>query len=317
MSGAPLPESAVPAEPCGILCLDKPRGLTSHDLVGEVRRLYGTRRVGHTGTLDPMATGLLVMLIGRATKLSDFLLSGRKRYIAELALGIVTDSQDITGTVLSRWDFGNPLPDPAAVAKVCARFVGEMDQVPPMYSAKKVDGQKLYDLARQGIEIGRAPARITVYSLDAAAIDSEKGLYRLDVICSKGTYIRTLCHDIGQTLGCGGVMTTIRRIQNGAFSVGDAHTPEELESLPPDVRAALLIPPDAAFADLPRLDLPDFYANLASHGCEIYQKKIGTGYPDGTLVRMYGKAGFFALGQVREFPGGSAVKPVRQIGTAG
>lgn len=292
--------------------MDKPEGLTSHDLVGKVRRLYNTRRVGHTGTLDPMATGLLVLLVGRATKLCDYLQAGQKRYIADLALGIVTDSQDVTGTVLARCD---DLPDPAAVERICRDFVGEQEQIPPMYSAKKVDGQKLYDLARRGIEIERAPAKITVFSLESSPIDPQKGLYRLDVRCSKGAYIRTLCHDIGRALGCGGAMAALRRIQNGAFSLSDAHTLSELESLSPEDRLALLLPPESALTDLPRLILPDFYANLALHGCEIYQKKIGTAYPDGSLVRMCDKDGFFALGQARPFPEGSAIKPTVQMGT--
>ncbi len=306
MSGA----QSTSSEPCGILCLDKPAGVSSHDMVGKIRKLYGTRKVGHAGTLDPMATGLLVLLIGRVTKLSDFLLTGDKEYHASLQLGVVTDTQDTTGEILERC---GEIPDPGRVAEVCKSFLGEQTQVPPMYSAKKIDGQKLYDLARKGQEVEREACPIVIRKLELSPVDPDTGLYGLDVVCSKGTYIRTLCHDIGQVLGCGGAMAALRRKRSGTFAIREAHTVEELEALTMDERIALLKSAEDALSDLPKVILPAFFANLASHGCEIYQKKIGTTYPIGQLVRMYGGDGLFALGQVGDFPDGAAIKPIRQL----
>lgn len=298
------------SEPCGILCLDKPAGVSSHDMVGKIRKLYGTRKVGHAGTLDPMATGLLVILIGRVTKLSDFLLTGDKAYAAMLQLGIVTDTQDVTGEIVERIC---ALPSPERVAEVCRSFLGPQTQIPPMYSAKKIDGQKLYDLARRGEEVERKACEIVIRELELSAVNADMGIYNLDVVCSKGTYIRTLCHDIGQRLGCGGAMAALRRRRSGTFSIEDAHTVEELEALSMPERIALLKSADQALSDLPKVILPAFYANLASHGCEIYQKKIGTTYAIGQLVRMYGGDGLFALGKVGDYPDGTAIKPIRQL----
>lgn len=297
-------------EPCGVLCLDKPAGVSSHDMVGKIRRLYATRKVGHTGTLDPMATGVLVILIGRATKLSDFLLASEKEYLASLKLGITTDTQDITGKVLSEC---NTLPKKEEVRAVAESFLGRQLQTPPMYSAKKVDGQKLYDLARQGEEIDRAACEIEISKIDLTVVNEASGDYDLDIVCSKGTYIRTLCHDMGNRLGCGGVMSTLRRVRNGHFTLSDAHTVEELNSLTMEERIGLLLPAEDALLCYPRVDLSPFFGELASHGCEIYQKKLGCTYEEGRLIRLYRGGRFFALGQVRDFPNGSAIKPIRQF----
>ena len=177
----------------GVLLLDKPAGPTSHDMVGLVRRLYGTRRVGHTGTLDPLATGLLVVLVGRAAKAAEYLVSDEKHYTATLRLGMTTDTEDVTGEVLTHTD---TLPDAEAVAAACAAMVGKSEQVPPMYSALKVGGRKLVDIARAGGEVERDARPIEIYSLTCTPTDTPSD-YRLDVHCSKGTYIRTLCADIG------------------------------------------------------------------------------------------------------------------------
>ncbi len=293
----------------GILCIDKPAGITSHDVVGRVRRLYGTRQVGHTGTLDPMATGLLTVLVGRAVKASEYAVEHDKRYVAGLKLGVTTDTEDVTGAVLTQTD---ALPSAEAVKAVLTDFVGEILQVPPMYSALKRDGEKLCDLARRGVEVEREARPVTVYSLDREVLDEGAGEYRLSVACSKGTYIRTLCADIGRALGCGGVMSSLRRTEMGGLSVKDAHSLDELEAMPPEEREAILLPTESLFAALPVLRLPPFFARLASAGNEIYLKKIGADYPVGQRLRLYDDS-FFSLGEVREFENGLAVKPIKKF----
>ena len=290
----------------GIVVVNKHAGVTSNDIVIKLRRLFGTRQVGHTGTLDPMATGVLPVLIGRAVKASENITAQNKRYTAHLKLGITTDTEDTTGTVLSKTD---TLPKEEDVLAVCADFVGDILQTPPMYSALKVNGRKLVDLAREGITVERQARPITVHSLQAVKLAED--LYELDVSCSKGTYIRTLCADIGAKLGCGGAMARLTRTESGPFSLAEACTIEQLEAMTEAERAACVIPLENFFLDCPAVDLPAFYARLARNGCEIYQKKIHTDLPVGTTVRMIHDGVFFALGQVREYPDGSAVKAVK------
>ena len=295
----------------GILIIDKPQGVTSHDMVGLCRKLYGTRKVGHAGTLDPMATGVLVMLIGRAAKASDFLLEKVKTYEATLRFGIATDTQDVTGEVIASTDTA---PTPEELEAVLPSFRGEILQVPPMYSALKRNGQKLYDLARQGIEIDREARPVTIYGLNCT--DFRKDDFTeadLTVTCSKGTYIRTLCNDIGERLGCLGTMAALRRTKAGMFTLENAVTPDALREMSEAERDALLLPIEDAFADLPAVKLPPFFAKLAHSGLEIYQKKIGTHLTDGTMVRFYDENGFFALGEVRPYEDGSAIKPIKQF----
>ena len=239
----------------GVLVLYKPRGMTSHDCVNRIRRLFGTKKVGHTGTLDPDAVGVLPILIGRAAKAADVLPDTDKVYRAGLKLGLKTDTEDITGEVLSRGTTvdadGRTIYALDDVKRVAADFVGEIMQVPPMYSALKRDGKKLVDLARQGIVVEREPRPVTIYSLEVSLPDRD-GLsssdkvdcmmsdrdgnisepdYMLTVACSKGTYIRTLCADIGRSLGCGGVMCSLTRLKASGFDISDSVTLETLESL--------------------------------------------------------------------------------------
>lgn len=296
--------------PDGVLCLHKDAGMTSHDAVARIRRLYGTRRVGHTGTLDPMATGLLVVMIGRAAKAAEFLAAEQKEYIATLRLGLTTDTQDSTGAVLTRHE--GALPDRAQVERVCAGFVGEGEQIPPMYSAIKIGGQKLVDLARKNIEVERAARPITVYSLAVTPTDRADE-YRLVARVSAGTYIRTLCADIGAALGCGGVMSSLERTACGHFDASAAVSLADLEAMSEDERAARLIPTEQLFSDCPAVCLPEFFEHLARSGAQIYQRKIGTAFPVLTRVRLYGAQGFFALGEVRDYDDGSAIKPIRQF----
>ena len=296
----------------GILIIDKPQNVTSHDMVGLCRKLYGTRKVGHAGTLDPMATGVLVMLIGRAAKASDFLLEKVKTYETTLRFGIATDTQDITGEVVAS---SGTVPTKEELEAVLPSFRGDIFQIPPMYSALKRNGQKLYDLARQGIEIDREARPVTVHELELTDFRSNADSTEADltVTCSKGTYIRTLCHDIGERLGCHGTMAALRRIKAGMFTLENAVTPDRLKEMNEAERDALLLPIEDAFADLPAVRLVPFFAKLAHSGLEIYQKKIGTRLPEGTMIRFYDENGFFALGEVRPYEEGSAIKPIKQF----
>ena len=290
----------------GVLIINKHQGVTSHKIVQIIRKLYNTRRVGHTGTLDPMATGVLPVLIGRAVKASDFLTAEDKEYSAEMTLGITTDTEDITGTVLAESD---EIPSPDEVLRVCQSFLGETEQIPPMYSALKIGGQKLVDIAREGGTVERAPRKIRIENIECEKITPK--VYRLRVSCSKGTYIRTLCADIGKKLGCGAVMSSLERTRSASFTLEASHTIEELENLSQEERAALVIPTESLFADLPAVNINDFYTKLIKGGTELYQKKLRTSFEDGALVRLRHNNSFIALGKVTEFPDGSAVKPVK------
>ena len=295
-------------EPSGVLIINKGDGMTSHDVINKIRRLYSTKRVGHTGTLDPMATGVLVVLVGRAAKAAEYLVADSKDYIATLRLGIETDTEDTTGTVLTSTD---SLPSQEKVLEAVSSFVGDVMQTPPMYSALKVDGKKLCDLARQGVTVEREARKITVHSISAEPTDSESD-YILRVSCSSGTYIRTLCADIGKKLGCGGAMASLCRSRTGNFDIKDAHTLAKLEELDIDSRISLLIPTESLFTSLPAVSLPAFYEKLSRSGCEIYQSKIKTNYAVGTRVRMCSAdRSFYALGEVKEFENGSAIKAIK------
>ena len=295
-------------ELCGVILVNKHKGVTSHDIVFKMRKLFGTKKVGHTGTLDPLATGVLPILIGRAAKAAEYLLSEDKEYVAELQLGITTDTEDITGEILSKTD---TLPTKEEFFAACAHFVGDIEQVPPMYSALKVNGQKLVDLARQGIVVERKGRPITVFEIEPTVINEVEGRYRIRVKCSKGTYIRTLCADIGAYVGCGAAMTELERTQSGGFKIENAYTVSQLEGMELSARASLLMPTESLFEEAVAVTLPDFYARLCRSGCEIYQKKIGTHLEVGTSVRICDKNGFFALGRVEEYEGGTAIKSLK------
>ena len=210
----------------GLLVIDKPQGMSSHAVVQRVRRACKVRRVGHAGTLDPLATGVLLIGIGQCTRLIEYLMAQDKTYRATMKLGLVTDSQDITGEVREQHDASTVTM--AQIEESCQRFVGEIDQVPPMFSALKKDGVPLYRLARKGVEIERQKRRITISALTIDALDGDE--VSLTVACSKGTYIRTLCHDIGQVLGCGACMTSLHRLRSGVFDDSMATTVDQLMS---------------------------------------------------------------------------------------
>lgn len=233
----------------GIIVLNKPNGKTSHDMVSLMRRLTGIRRIGHTGTLDPMATGVLPICIGSAAKVSDMLTETDKRYRAEFVLGIETDTEDISGNVLEKREV---TVGEAEIREAVLSFVGKINQIPPMYSAIKQNGKKLYELARQGIEVERPPREVIIHSIDI--LDISENAVAIDVLCSKGTYIRTLCADIGKKLETGACMTSLRRTAAGMFTIENSYTAEELEKRRDEI-ADLLIPTENVFADLPPIYL--------------------------------------------------------------
>lgn len=293
----------------GLVIVNKEEGITSQGVVNRVKRIFGAAKAGHTGTLDPMATGVLPVLIGRAVKASEFMLTSNKHYGATLLLGVTTDTEDVTGTVLTECEVNL---SEAEVLSAISDFVGEIMQTPPMYSALKVGGQKLCDLARRGQVIDREPRPVTVYSIDARRINDRE--YYLDVVCSKGTYIRTLCADIGRALGVGGAMKTLERLSASGYSIDEAKTLGELEAMSEEERLAAVRPVEDVFKKYELVVLPDFFARLAHSGLEIYLHKIKKSFKVGDVVRIADSEGFFAVGEVREFEDGLAIKPIRQFG---
>ena len=274
----------------GILIVDKPDGWTSQDVAAKLRSVFHEKRVGHGGTLDPMATGVLPIFIGRATRGVEFFESAEKEYIAGLRLGTVTNTQDTTGEVLET----NPVTVTREdVEAALRRFTGELDQLPPMYSAIKINGQKLYELARKGKEVARTPRRITIFELEL--LGGEDSDYTIRVRCSKGTYVRTLCHDIGQALGCGACMSSLRRTKAGMFTLGQAITIEQLlafakENDPQE----LLMPVDALFAEFPPLIVELGQAEKLRNGAQIKDWHFAPG-----TYRVYSITGeFLLLGKV-------------------
>ena len=214
-----------PFEHSGILLVDKPKDWTSHDVVNLIRHRFNVNKVGHCGTLDPSATGLLVLVLGKATKQSETLSKSDKTYEGTILFGIETDSQDMEGQVIAERDPSSLTED--AVRREFAKFAGEQEQIPPMFSAVKKDGKRLYDLAREGKHVEREPRRITIHSIEITKIELPKANFIVD--CTKGTYVRTLCHDIGRNLGCGGVLFNLRRTRSGDFSIAKAHQIEDIK----------------------------------------------------------------------------------------
>lgn len=280
--------------PNGILIIDKPADWTSMDVCAKLRGVFREKRIGHGGTLDPMATGVLPVFIGRATRAVEFAAESDKEYIAGLKLGVVTNTQDTTGEVLEE--------RPVDVTRdqllaSLARFTGDIQQVPPMYSAIKVGGKKLYELARKGREVERKPRPVTIHALEVLDEAPPQGAdWLLRVACSKGTYVRTLCHDIGQALGCGGCMASLRRVKAAGFTLTDSVTLETVqEAVDRGEGNELLLPVDAYFAALPMLVLKTAGAEKKiRNGAALNARDL----PDGTY-RVYGMdRTFLALGRV-------------------
>ena len=267
----------------GILIVDKPAGWTSQDVAAKLRGVFHEKRVGHGGTLDPMATGVLPIFIGRATRAVPFFEHADKVYEAGLRLGLVTDTQDATGRTLEE-----RAVDITQVQLEAAldKFRGEIAQIPPMYSAIKVNGQKLYALARQGKAVERAPRPVTIFALDL--LGGAGADWRLRVHCSKGTYVRTLCHDIGAALGCGGCLSALRRTRAGAYDVTRSHTMAEI--LAAENPEALLLPTDSLFSDRPALKVAENAERKLRNGAPLHTPKL-----KGGEYRVYNQAGDFLL----------------------
>jgi len=274
----------------GIILLDKRLGVSSNKALQEVRRLFNANKGGHTGSLDPMATGLLPLCFGEATKVSAMMLDDNKRYQAIVKLGIMTDTGDAEGKVIEK----KPVPELSTeIINDCLNgFVGEIEQVPPMYSALKHNGKKLYELAREGKVIERKARKITIFELKL--LDSTSDTLTLDVSCSKGTYIRSLAEDIGHKLGCGGTIIGLRRIQSGQFKIEDALTIEQCQAMTLDELSSNLLAVDEPLSEIPKIELSKQQAILINHGQQIdYQAELDQG-----SVRMYNEQIFLGLGEM-------------------
>ena len=292
----------------GILVIDKSAGWTSQDVAAKLRGVFHERRVGHGGTLDPMATGVLPVFIGRATRAAEFLESAEKEYVAGLRLGVVTDSQDTSGTVL---ETNSACVTRAQLEAALRQFLGPIEQIPPMYSAIKINGQKLYELARRGQEVARRPRSITIHALEL--LEGEGADWTVRVRCSKGTYVRTLCYDLGRALGCGGCMSSLRRTRAGSFTLAQAVTMQQvLDFAAGQDPQQLLMPVDAVFAAHPPLIVTLGQAAKLKNGAQVkdWQFQPGT-------YRVYAEDGeFLLLGRVE---GGvlTTIKSFFEVNTLG
>ncbi len=263
----------------GLILLDKPAGFTSFKAAAALRRIYGIKRVGHTGTLDPMATGVLPILIGRATRLCSLVLESDKRYTATVKLGITTDSLDITGNILST--SSHDVSDDE-LKNALLHFCGEYDQLPPMFSAIKKDGVRLYELARQGEDVERTPRRIKIHEINLLERNGDE--FVIDVLCSKGTYIRSLADDLGKYLGCGACLTALRRTKTAQFDISQCATLEQIENEP----EKFLLPAENAVNYLKEVNLSDGQARRFVNGGEISADRVSLTTPlaDGEILRV-------------------------------
>lgn len=275
----------------GILVIDKPADWTSHDVVAKLRGILREKRIGHAGTLDPMATGVLPVFVGRATRAVEFASEREKEYIAGLRLGTITDTQDCTGTVLETRPVTVTTED---VQTALSGFRGDIQQIPPMYSAVKKNGKKLYELARRGVEVERQPRPITIHEIEILEQVSQTD-YLLRVLCSKGTYVRTLCHDLGQVLGCGGTLYSLRRTKSAGFTLEQAMTLEQVQAVAEP--HSLLLPVESYFSRYPVLTLPSLTKEKKVRNGNAVTME---GVPDGTY-RVHSPGGeFLALSQQKD-----------------
>lgn len=289
----------------GIINLYKPQGKTSHDMVFFIRKTLGIKRVGHTGTLDPCAEGVLPILVGRATALSDFLMAGDKIYTATVKLGITTDTYDTTGTVLKE---ATPCVSLEDVEKALISFTGEIEQEPPMYSAIKVGGRKLYQLAREGKEIERAKRKIKIFDISVLDFDEENSKFKMRVHCSKGTYIRSLCHDLGKALGCGAAMSSLVRNKTGIFEDSSSKTCEMIEESVKKGDFSFITPPDAALSEFPSVTVDDETSKKVQNGIMLRTNQLGINLRPGEKIRIYDKERFLCLAKIVEAEGSLCIK---------
>ena len=277
-------------EMCGVICVNKPEGFTSFDVIAKMRGILKIKRLGHAGTLDPMATGVLPVFVGRATKACDIMPDSTKSYLAGFRMGNASDTQDISGQILSSSDMPVRFDDLEAVLPC---FRGEIMQIPPMYSAVSVNGKRLYDLARQGVEVERTPREIEISSLEIFEYDEEKREGILEIDCSSGTYVRTIIHDIGQKLGCGGIMTSLIRTSACGFSLNDCVAIEDLQREAEGERnfEQFLRPVEEVFSHLPKLMLHGAQERMYRNGIKLDLNKIRTDIT-AERISVYGEKGF-------------------------
>ena len=282
----------------GIVIMDKPMGVTSFKALGMIKRAYGTKRVGHTGTLDPDATGVLPILVGNATRAAELIVATDKEYITTILLGVRTDTLDMSGKVIEERPVNVTEAD---VRRVVASFMGDIFQIPPMYSAISVDGQRLHTLARLGIEVERQPRLVTIHEIEI--IDISLPEVTLRVSCSKGTYIRTLADDIGESLGTLAAVKTLRRSKTGIFDLSKAHSPECIAQNP----SGCLLPLDVCFMEYDKVQLDEKKSRMVKNGVPIYFNSH-----KGKTVRVYDNLGeFIALSHVEEIDGNFCLKMIK------
>lgn len=272
----------------GVINVYKEKGYTSHDVVARLRGILKQKKIGHTGTLDPEAEGVLPVCLGSATKLCDMLTDKRKEYIAELLLGVTTDTQDMTGKLLSEVKVDITCEE---AEQAIMSFLGKYEQLPPMYSACKVNGKRLYELAREGKEVERKPRKVTIYELELLSVKLPE--IKIRVLCSKGTYIRTLCHDIGAKLGCGAAMKSLLRTQVERFSLEGAKKLSEIETLAKADRVSdIVVSIEEMFSQLPAITVKEPYEKAVQNGNPLFLRQITgkTGWMDGEQVRVYDSA---------------------------
>lgn len=276
----------------GIICVNKPADFTSFDVVAKLRGIMGIRRLGHGGTLDPMATGVLPVFVGTATKACDIMPDNTKSYRAGFQLGTVTDTQDITGKITASSDKAVTREE---LAGVIPEFMGKIMQLPPMYSAVQVNGKRLYDLARKGMEVERTPREIEVFSLNIINYDEKSRCGEIEINCGKGTYIRTIINDIGEKLGCGGIMTSLVRTSSGGFKLDDCHTFDEIQQARDEGRLhELMLPIDRIFSAFPKLRLNEVQTRMYKNGVKLDLNRL-RGIRSGQVrYSVYGADGIFA-----------------------
>lgn len=280
----------------GVILVNKPLGKTSHDIVYEIRRLTGIKKVGHTGTLDPMAEGVLPICIGNATKAAEALTAENKEYRTQLVLGMTTDTGDAEGSILSECYVDCTREEAEAAIK---SFEGEIEQIPPMYSAIKIGGKKLYELAREGKEVERKPRHVTIQRIAVTEFDEYNNTVNIDVSCSKGTYIRTLCEDIGIKLGVGAYMNTLIRTRSGEFTLDKCYTIDELRKLKDDGSLTeAVIPTSQLFSDLEKISLNKKQTELVTNGVQL----LYGGLTENKEYRLFDENGRFLA--VSEYTGG-------------
>lgn len=256
----------------GIINVYKEKGFTSHDVVAKLRGILKQKKIGHTGTLDPDATGVLPVCLGKATKVCELLTDKKKTYEAVLKLGVTTDTQDMTGTILSEHEVTVTEEE---IREAITSFLGKYSQIPPMYSALKVNGKKLYELAREGKEVERKPREVFIYHIDIKKVDMEEKQVTMEVECSKGTYIRTLCYDIGEKLGCGGAMAQLKRTKVSPFHIDDSYTLSEIEAFAKlGTVEDIIIPVDSLFAKHPSVTVFPEYQKLVENGNKLHVRYV-------------------------------------------